>query len=531
MNETLLNYTFSPSTKELTLTDIVTVKQEAIGFIFNETTNSFIWAFNGSYNPIASIVGNLITFTNAMTGMNSSDKLKIQYFTSTSLDIQNISVSSLPLPSGASTGAKQDTGNNSLSSIDGKIPTNGIKTNAASLPIVISSEQAQDTFITGQSSQSTLGNNIFLAIAGSTSVDTFSNGVTYRSFYTQIVASVGISAGQIIFEGSNNNITFHTLTWYDDSVITGAIINTATAIAASTNRFFSGRTGYRYIRCRISTAFVGGTIQALTRFSTKEYTPRIVTTSQATGQTFSTTLSASLPAGTAAVGAVGLVNGTAVTDIASAALITTTTTAAITPGNIMSAEFQIAVTAVSGTTPTLDVQIQISKDAGTNWIPIYDFPRITTTGIYYTPILRLEGNRIRYVQTVSGTTPSFTRSLVRNGFNSIGVVLRQQVNRGIDITTLNSVTPGLWIEGNNEAILVFATGANAISTAAILTLEGSEDNLNWYDLGNITVTGTAINSTYQTKVSGILSKFLRVRVSTAGVGGSLNYVSIKTRGQ
>lgn len=196
MNETLLNYTFSPSTKELTLTDLVTVNQEAIGFIFNETTNAFIWAFNSnSYNPIASIVGNVITFTNTMTGMNSNDKLKIQYFTSNSLTTQKISTTSLPLPTGASIESKQDTGNASLNSIDSKIPTNGIKQNSASLPVVISSEQAQDTFITGQSGQSILGNNIFLEVQGSGSIDTFSNGVTYRSFYCQIIGSVGITSG------------------------------------------------------------------------------------------------------------------------------------------------------------------------------------------------------------------------------------------------------------------------------------------------------------------------------------------------
>src|SRR3990167_8594456 len=36
-----------------------------------------------------------------------------------------VSVSSLPLPTGAATAARQDTGNTSLSSIDGKVPSLG----------------------------------------------------------------------------------------------------------------------------------------------------------------------------------------------------------------------------------------------------------------------------------------------------------------------------------------------------------------------------------------------------------------------
>lgn len=112
----------------------------------------------------------------------------------------------------------------------------------------------------------------------------------------------------------------------------------------------------------------------------------------------------------------------AVADVASAAITTTTTTATITPTAGTSYQVVIPVTAVSGTTPTLSVRIEESDDAGTNWYERYTFPTITTTGIYRSPILRLRGNRVRYVQTVTGTTPSFTRAISRlyrsDAFNS-----------------------------------------------------------------------------------------------------------------
>lgn len=53
-----------------------------------------------------------------------------------------VTISSIPLPVGAATAAKQDTGNASLASIDGKTPTVGQKTMAASSPVVIASDQS-----------------------------------------------------------------------------------------------------------------------------------------------------------------------------------------------------------------------------------------------------------------------------------------------------------------------------------------------------------------------------------------------------
>ena len=135
---------------------------------------------------------------------------------------------------------------------------------------------------------------------------------------------------------------------------------------------------------------------------------------------------------TALTGA-GLNAGVLVNDIASAAITTTTTTAAITQGNAQSAEFNIQVTAATGGSPTLDVGIEESDNSGTNWYRIYDFPRITTTGSYRTPLLKLTGNRLRYVQTVTGTTPSFTRSLNRLNYSVIGERFRQIFNRTIKI--------------------------------------------------------------------------------------------------
>ena len=122
---------------------------------------------------------------------------------------------------------------------------------------------------------------------------------------------------------------------------------------------------------------------------------------------------------------------------------TTTTTAAITPTFGTSYEVNIPVTAVTGTSPTLDVSIEESDDNGTNWLKVYDFPRITATGIYRSPVIPMTGTRLRYVQTVGGTTPSFTRAINRVQSSLSAAPLRQLVDRSIVITTLGIAHPYL----------------------------------------------------------------------------------------
>ena len=53
-----------------------------------------------------------------------------------------VSAASLPLPSGAATAARQDTGNASVASIDGKTPALGQAAMAASVPVAIASDQS-----------------------------------------------------------------------------------------------------------------------------------------------------------------------------------------------------------------------------------------------------------------------------------------------------------------------------------------------------------------------------------------------------
>lgn len=215
-----------------------------------------------------------------------------------------------------------------------------------------------------------------------------------------------------------------------------------------------------------------------------------------------------------------------IADVASAALTTTTTTAAITPTFGIAYEVNIPVTAVTGTTPTLDFSIEESDDSGTNWYKVYDFPRITAAGMYRSPTIPLTGNRVRYVQTVGGTTPSFTRAVNRLQSSYPALPVRQLIDRTVVLTTLNSTTPSLVsADCGNRVQMVVNVGA-ITTTAPALQLEGSDDfGLTWYSIGS-PLTAVASN-TVQITVVDVNSALVRARVSTAGVGVTAGYVMIK----
>ena len=67
------------------------------------------------------------------------------------------------------------------------------------------------------------------------------------------------------------------------------------------------------------------------------------------------------------------------------------------------------VTAVTGTSPTLDVVVQDSPD-GTTWTNLASFTQVTATGEQAARPVTPFGNYIRVAWTIAGTSPSFTFS-------------------------------------------------------------------------------------------------------------------------
>lgn len=81
--------------------------------------------------------------------------------------------------------------------------------------------------------------------------------------------------------------------------------------------------------------------------------------------------------------------------------------------------FLVDCTAASGTTPTLDVDIQHSIDGGTNWFDLVSFTQLTAAGDEMkveaevdAATAEIVGDCLRAIWTIAGTTPSFTFKVV-----------------------------------------------------------------------------------------------------------------------
>jgi len=391
---------------------------------------------------------------------------------------------------------------------------------ALSQQTVIANTSSPDMYVTGASAQTATVNNILTPTSGTTATD----AQEFKSASVQVV-STG-TAGTFIFEGSNDNVNFQTIPVFNQLILTGTPI-TAAITATASQLVYSFPVNVRYIRLRIATTITGGSIQAFSRFMQAGYTPAITQVAQATTANLQTT--STIASGTvttvSSVTSDNLSIPQTVTDVASAAITTTTTTATLTPTQGTSYEVVIATTAVSGTTPTMDIEVQESLDSGSNWIAVYDFPRITATSSVTSPPLVLRGNRVRYVQTIGGTTPSFTRAITRLQRSASSDQLTfQVVDHAINLNSAGSVTNSTIASGvKNFMFSGYQTGS---SVSPAIQLECYDDFLaSFYLIGSpitlapgVVTTATVLN----TPCSVIAAK-----VTTAGTGAALQYVLIR----
>lgn len=403
------------------------------------------------------------------------------------------------------------------------IPAVG-QTNAAnSLPVVLASNQTNvPVSVQGSASVDVsdvvmTGPTLAAPVAINTNIfNTFSttaayNVGSYRSVSFSIVTGASTNAVAVAFEGSNDNSNFVAVPLIDSNATTTAPVSTFNT-AASTVRYFEGEIPYRFFRARLGAAITAGSIQVTGLLSQKPYIPRYNQSVIVAGtvNTVSSVTSASLAA-------------SVVADTASSAITTTTTSAGVSVINTQSISVVVPVTAVSGTNPTLDISIEESFD-NTTFRKIYDFERITATGVYYSPLLKMNGTLYRLVQTVGGTTPSFTRSISSVRKQTSCDYIRRMINRSIDPNTLNSTTPSIHVEGCSRFEIVQSSAAGA-TVDPVIALQVSDDNVNWITTSTVVTCTASTNS--RDSVINLAPKFVRGIVTTAGTGAVLKYISIK----
>jgi hypothetical protein len=104
-----------------------------------------------------------------------------------------------------------------------------------------------------------------------------------------------------------------------------------------------------------------------------------------------------------------------ITLLPSGARTSSSNTSDIDIGRILYGEICLDVTAVSGTTPTLDVYVEAKDQTSGKYKTIWSQTGITAVGTYWSGILTLPYKYIRVRWVISGTSPSFTFSVGLEG--------------------------------------------------------------------------------------------------------------------
>lgn len=214
----------------------------------------------------------------------------------------------------------------------------------------------------------------------------------------------------------------------------------------------------------------------------------------------------------------------ATSSIFSSTLTTSGVSSSITSGRVSSL-FNVIVSTVGGTNPTLDLVLEETYDTAISWRPVYHFPRITSASSFIIPVLAASGSNYRFSYSVSGSSPTFPVTITPSVSNTMVTdFCRKFFNRTLDINTLSAVSPSFTLL-NAQKVQLVASILTA-TTAPTLQLEGSIDNgSTWFNLG--TTLTTLASSTVELTFP-LNADLVRVKVSSAGSGATLNYICIRS---
>jgi hypothetical protein len=385
-----------------------------------------------------------------------------------------------------------------------------------------------DLMVTGATAIWATNQNMLLASAGSAGTD----ATGYKSGSVQVVTSAG-TTGNWIFEGSNDNTNWQSTPVFNLALVNPAAIVTAITATSSTSIIYSFPIRTRYIRLR-SGASTTANVTCFTRLSQDPFVPPVINAIQATGANLNATITGTVSQATAAnLNCNAVVSGatlasSSVGDMSGVSTAATGNSGTTGISTLNSHAHSFLITnIITGGTGSIDAVIQESYDTGSNWVDIYHLDRVTGVGTVRqtVPSLKINGDRVRYAWTVTGTITA-TMSALRIPRQVTSGNLRRIYNRTLDPNTLGSSTPALFTEGCEYTDLIVNMAAGG--TAPVIQLQGSEDNTNWYNIG-AALTATVGSTTAVSVADGSLPKFTRATVATTGTG-TLNYIAIKAKG-
>jgi hypothetical protein len=423
----------------------------ALGASYGANVQAVLSALTTATNPSSSGGGGTLPAGSATeskqidgnTSLNSIDTKLGTLSTSAQSATANTSLNSIDTKLGTlSKEVKQDTANARLNrqivrldttinriiqllakvtSLDTKTPTVGQKTMANSSPIVLSNDQSSIPVRLGATDYvQSVGNNTSTQLAaGATFVGAIESSLSYQQITVRVRCNQNYSVFVEQFSDAAGTISYGTSTYtrlanntFNQPInVSGNYYQVRiqnTGAGATTNLFVETKAGIfpaltqpnNLGNMPIDNTSIGGVVTATGLGAANTGTQRMAVSNEGSN--------VSIP--------------TLTIDIASAAIASSATTAAVTPVSGVSYISYLNITAVAAS-PTYQYNIEESLDNGTNWRVVYTSPTYTAIGQYYSPPLMLQGNRIRYVQTVGGTG-NVTRSMNRVASNNNDFVKR-----------------------------------------------------------------------------------------------------------
>jgi hypothetical protein len=392
--------------------------------------------------------------------------------------------------------------------------------------------------VNGILSRYTFGNSLYqfplksrkLSISGFNSIaalnnnllDNSGNGLStdvrdYQSGKLYIFSTA--TSGNYLVQGAFDfgfSIGSHAIQLFESIVQNQNPIVTPISLTSSTRIFDINLQGINFLRVILNSAIAG--VRAFIVLSPAAFVPSQTNIQQATAANLNAVVSQSIAANLNAVvsqtsagnlqSLVSLAIPSLISDIPSSA-ITATVSTAITPTLGSNYIVSCFVTVVSGTSPSLILRVEESDDSGTNWFTVYIFPVITAVGNYRSPRLKLMGNRIRYVQTVAGTTPSFTRSISRMQLHTDSDNFRQTVptttngSIGVANTAQVAIAPNgnrafLYVQNNSVNDMWINFSGTAAINAGIKLVAGASERFEnrLCPIGAVSIFGAILGQTY-----------------------------------
>ena len=476
-----------------------------------------------------------------------------------------ISAAALPLPSGASTAANQSTTNASLANIYadlgapadaaassdtgtfsiialvkrglqnwttllGRVPTLSLGAQAQSAALAVS--PANKLTVTGPAAQSAINTDL---ITGNVNGWYDAAGYNYVSF--TIIPSAGISSGAFQIEATNDTVNDASgsvcPSFVDNGSSSSTISVTSLSITASVNQRRGCYLASRYVRVRLNSGTVGGTVQCVANFSNAPtdcpgLIKRIDIATIGTSSVSLPSINGTAPASLTTVSVSGYSN----TDhnagnVAAASGSLTAVTNAI---NFATLTFDVNLIAfTAGSSTGLDLYLQESPDNGTTFYDIWQCEAFTAVGRARIPAIPVNGRRrFRWVNR-TGAASAATLTVNSIGTSAAVPIQRQFFDRtsgvGSGTAVVSTSSAAYDIAGCKQFTVVMQAGT--ATSVGSFQAQMSMDGTNWYNASAATAIGaTTANNTIIPITSGLTGRFIRVTCTAAGTTQVINAIHI-----